>query len=93
MNKFRLPRKRKKSLKKQLWLYPADEMGNSEMAFPERSQKDYDAVRYGGARNLLTSSKQDRKMRNEKLNEETFVDNAKLRTYVEEAFLFSSTYL
>lgn len=86
MNKFRLPRKRKKSFKKQLWLYPADEMGNSVMAFPGRSQEDYDAVRCGGARNLLSSSKQDRKILYEKLNKETFVENATLRMYVEEVF-------
>jgi hypothetical protein len=40
MNKFRLPRKTKKSLKKTMWLYPPDEKGNSLMAWPAKSQED-----------------------------------------------------
>ncbi len=51
MQKFRLPRKIKKKLKRQLWLYPADEKGNSLMAWPQKSQIDYTAIKEGTVRN------------------------------------------
>lgn len=53
MKRFRLPRKIKKSLKGNLWLYPADEKGNSLMSFPTRSQEDYTALMQGTVRNLI----------------------------------------
>jgi hypothetical protein len=47
MKNFRLPRKEKKSLKREFWLYPADEKGNSLMALPNRIQEDYEAMKIG----------------------------------------------
>lgn len=47
MKKFKLPRLEKKKLKKELWLYPADENGDSLMAFPSRNQADYEAMKKG----------------------------------------------
>lgn len=57
MKKFRLPRKEKKSLKRGLWLYPADKKGNSIMAHPKRTQEDYDAMKKGVLRNLSDTKK------------------------------------
>ena len=53
MKQFRLPRKIKKSLKGNLWLYPADEKGNSLIAHPTNSQEDYLAIKQGIVKNLL----------------------------------------
>ncbi|MEO0551694.1 MAG: hypothetical protein AAF149_00750 [Bacteroidota bacterium] len=55
--KFRLPRKEKKSLRRGFWLYPSDDKGNSLMASPRRCQKDYDAMKEGILRNLMDSKK------------------------------------
>lgn len=40
-NKFRLPRKVKKKLKKGFWLYLPEEEGSSLQANPTKSQEDY----------------------------------------------------
>ena len=53
--KFRLPRKIKRELKKGLWLYPADEKGNSLMAWPTRYEKDYLAYKEGIVRDICDS--------------------------------------
>jgi hypothetical protein len=42
LKQFRLPRKVKKSLKGNLWLYPANEKGNSVMASPSSSWQFYE---------------------------------------------------
>jgi hypothetical protein len=45
--KFRVPRKTKKKIKNTIYLYPPNEDGSSLMAFPLRSQKDFDAYKQG----------------------------------------------
>ncbi len=87
--KFSLPRKTKKRLKKGIWLYPADEKGNSVMAFPARSQKDYDAYKKGLLRKLGRSVKE-RKVFNKALNGEVEVSNEDLELYVNDIFRESS---
>jgi len=84
MNKFRLPRKTKKALKKTMWLYPADEKGNSLMAFPTKSQEDYSAVVNGEARKFPDSTRAERKKYNEALDKEIYVDDHVLKTYVDD---------
>jgi hypothetical protein len=85
MKRFRLPRKIKKSLKGNLWLYPADEKGNSLMAFPSKSQEDYTALKKGVIRNLIDpkNTKARRKEFREKLDKETIVSDAELKHYVD----------
>jgi hypothetical protein len=46
--KFRIPRKLKKKLKKDFWLYPMDTIEkNYLVADPEGNQEDYDAYKRG----------------------------------------------
>jgi len=85
MKAFRLPRKEKKRLRG-LWLYPADEKGNSLMASPKRSQKDYTAVKNGEVRNLLYGSRKRSKERYTELSVETTVTDEKLKEYVDDIF-------
>lgn len=84
MLKFRLPRKTKKKLKKGLWLYPADEKGNSLMAFPWNSQKDYSAYKKEIVRNSFDHqrTKSNRKEFNEKLDKEIIVSDEQLKNYI-----------
>jgi len=84
--RFRLPRKVKKSLKGELWLYPADESGNSLMASPARSQEDYTALKKGIVRNLIDpkNAKARRKAFREKLDKETMVSDEELKLYVDD---------
>lgn len=82
MDNFRLPRKTKKALKKTMWLYPHDEKGNSLMATPAKSQKDYTAVKKGIARKFPDSTKAKRKQFIAELDNEIFVDDQVLKTYV-----------
>jgi hypothetical protein len=97
MKNFRLPRKLKKSLKKGLWLYPPDEKGNSLMASPHRSEKDFVAYKKGILRNLSDPSNS-RKRRDEyrrKMNKEVLVPDEDLKKYVNDIFrkdLRSSSY-
>lgn len=88
-NKFSLPRKTKKRLKKGIWLYSADENGNSLMAFPARSQKDYDAYKKGLLRKLGRSEKE-RKDFKKALDQEVQVSNEDLEHYVNDIFRKSS---
>ncbi len=83
MDKFRLPRKTKKYLKKSMWLYPPDEKGNSLMAWPTKSQEDYQAVKKGIAKKFPYSTKVERKKFISELDKEIFVDNKVLRTYID----------
>ena len=87
-NVFRLPRKVKKKLKGNLWLYPADEKGNSLMASPTRSQKDFTSVKEGVVRNLMDpkNAKAKRKAFREKMNKENVVSDEKLQLYVNDIF-------
>jgi hypothetical protein len=48
MAKFRVPRKTKKKIKKDLWLYPFDEKSNGyRVAFPSESQEEYNDWKNG----------------------------------------------
>ena len=48
MNKFRLPRKIKKKIKRSLYLYPQNEVDKTYMAtFPKENQEDYEAYKRG----------------------------------------------
>lgn len=84
MRKFKIPRKTKKSLKKGLWLYPADEDGNSLMAFPAKNRKDFMAFKKGILRNLATkeNSRKRRREFREKLDKEVSVPDETLKVYV-----------
>ena len=86
MKRFRLPRKVKKSLKGNLWLYPADEQGNSLMASPTRYQEDYTALKNGTVRNLIDpkGAKARQKAFREKLDKETIVPDEELKRYVDD---------
>jgi len=94
MKEFRLPRKVKKKLRG-LWLYPADEKGNSLMASPKRSQEDYTAVKNGEVREITHGSKKRSKARYAELSIEVTVPDLKLKEYVDDIFredLRSSAY-
>ncbi|WP_375580690.1 hypothetical protein ABWH96_06640 [Marivirga tractuosa] len=86
MKKFRLPRKTKKALKGNLWLYPGDEKGNSLMAHPTKYQKDYTALKKGDVRNIIDpkNSRSRRKTFREKLDKENIVSDQELRSYVDD---------
>jgi hypothetical protein len=84
MDKFRLPRKTKKSLKKTMWLYPPDEKGSSLMAWPTRSQEDYTAVKRGVVREFPKSTKASRKKMFDVLDKEIFIDDQVLKSYVDD---------
>ena len=52
--KFRLPRKIKKQLSHEIWLYPMDEKSKTAlMAWPSLSQEDYNAYKLGILRNIM----------------------------------------
>jgi len=84
MDKFRLPRKTKKGLKKTMWLYPPDKEGNSLMACPTKSQEDYTAVKKGTAMQFPNRTKAKRKKFMDELDKEIFVNDQVLRTYVDD---------
>lgn len=86
--KFRLPRKVKKKLKGTFWLYPADEDGNSLMAFPTRSQEDYTAVKKGMVRNLMDTrnAKAKRRAFREKIDKVNTVSDTELKHYIDAIF-------
>ncbi|CAN5260031.1 hypothetical protein BH23BAC1_BH23BAC1_18670 [soil metagenome] len=86
MKLFRLPRKIKKSLKGNIWLYPADEKGNSLMAFPSRSQEDYTALKQGIVRNLIDqkNAREGREAFKDKITKEIIVSDEELKRYVNE---------
>lgn len=84
---FRLPRKIKKKLKKTIWLYPADKNGNSLMAWPIHSQKDYDAVKQGIVRDIMANSTKEKKKQEKKiLDKPTEVSDKTLKTFIDEIF-------
>lgn len=87
-NKFRLPRKIKKKLKKGFWLYLPDEQGNSLQADPTKSQADYTALKQGKARNLLdkNNSKKRRVEFKKKITGEIYVPDDILKDYVNKIF-------
>jgi Na+-translocating ferredoxin:NAD+ oxidoreductase RnfG subunit len=73
-------------LKGNFWLYPADENGNSMMAFPSKSQEDFTALKKGIVRNLIDpkNAKARRKAFREKLDKETIVSDEELKRYVDD---------
>ncbi|PWH86868.1 hypothetical protein [Brumimicrobium oceani] len=83
MKKFRLPRKTKKRLRKGIWLYPADEEGNSLMAWPAKIEKDYAAFKNGILSDLTYRTKASRKAFREKIDAEVFVTDQELKSYVD----------
>ncbi len=84
---FRLPRKIKKKLKKNIWLYPADKNGNSLMAWPTYSQKDYNALKQGMVKDIMAdSTKAKRKQEKKILDKEIIVSDEQLKSYVDHLF-------
>ncbi len=84
---FRLPRKVKKKLKKNIWLYPADKNGNSLMAWPTYSQKDYNALKQGIVKDIMAdSTKAKRKQEKKILDKEIIVSDEQLKSYVDHLF-------
>ena len=55
MKKFRLPRKKKKKLKKDFFLYPKSEEDTYLVAWPYKDEEDYMAYKKG----LLTGMKEE----------------------------------
>lgn len=84
---FRLPRKIKKKLKKTIWLYPPDKNGGSLMAWPSQSQKDYNALKQGIVRDILArNTKAKKKERKKLLDQEIYIPDEQLKTYIEKIF-------
>lgn len=82
MDRFKLPRKTKKALKKGMWLYPPNEHGNSLVARPARLEKDYQAYKKGILRNLIERRDSKKKEFRERLDGENYVSDETLRSYV-----------
>lgn len=56
--KFRIPRKKKKKIRKGFYLYPLDLKNNTYLsAFPKKNQEDYDAFKKGVLTNVLDEIK------------------------------------
>jgi hypothetical protein len=94
MDTFKLPRLEKKKLRKQMWFYPADEKGNSLVAFPHKYKEDYDAMNQGIVQDIFgrktPEEKEKRRKTHEKLDEEIYVSDEELRQYVDD--IFAKTY-
>lgn len=87
MNTFKLPRKLKKKLKKGLWLYPADEKGNSLMANPSRDEKDFLAYQNGELSNLFDEISREERMKSRlDLDAPIEVSDEVLKGYVNKIF-------
>ncbi|TVQ16620.1 MAG: hypothetical protein EA361_03945, partial [Bacteroidetes bacterium] len=84
MNKFRIPRKTKKSLKKTMWLYPPDERGGSMMARPAKSQEDFTAVKKGIVKKFPESTTAERKKFRAELDKVIFVEDHVLKSYIDD---------
>ena len=84
MEKFKLPRKLKKSLQKTMWLYPEDEKGSSLMAWPAKSQEDFEAYKKGIVTKFPESNKAERKRDRAILDKEIYVEDNVLKNYVED---------
>lgn len=90
MEKFKLSRLEKKKLRKQMWLYPADEKGNSLVAFPHKYKEDYDAMKQDIVKNIFdrktSDEKSKRKKEHDELDNEIYVSDEELRQYVDDIF-------
>ncbi len=86
MKKFKIPRKLKKRLKKGIWLYEADKNGSSLMAWPGKSQEDFEAFKNGKLRNLLDpfGSRIKQKIFNKKIDSKIVVSDEELKNYVDD---------
>ena len=88
--KFRLPRKVKKKLKTELWLYPADQKGNRLMAFPYKKQEDYLAMKKGIVKSLFgwgsPEEKEESKIEFKALDNEIYISDEQLKKYVDDIF-------
>ncbi len=84
--KFKLPRKKKKFLKKGIWLYTPDENGNSLSARPYNDEKDYIAYKEGRLRKLFDRNKNESKDIRKRLDNEVIVADEILLSYVNEIF-------
>ena len=62
MNGFRLPRKTKKKIRKNFYLYPKDENDCYLAAFPRENQEDYNAFKKGILTNILDDLKRIKKL-------------------------------
>ncbi|VAW11317.1 hypothetical protein MNBD_BACTEROID03-286 [hydrothermal vent metagenome] len=85
-NKFKLPRKKKKFLKKGIWLYPADKNGSSLAAWPATDEKDFLAFKKGLLRKLFQRNKKRSKEYFATLDKEITVSDETLRMYVNDIF-------
>ncbi len=88
MKQFRLSRRIKKGLKGKFLLYPPDEKGNRQMAFPTKNQQDYDAVKKKIVNDLFgdENKKAERKQLNLMLDKPVLVTDEELRLMVDETF-------
>jgi hypothetical protein len=60
--KFRIPRRIKKKIKKDMWLYPMDEVNKTYLyATPYDNQTDYDALKRGELNGMLSEIKKNYK--------------------------------
>ena len=62
MARFRLPRKTKKKIRKNFYLYPKDENDCYLVAFPRENQEDYNAFKKGILTNILDDLKKIKKL-------------------------------
>lgn len=85
MSKFRIPRKIKKKLKNKFLFYPSDKDGNSIMAFPLKSQKDYTAYKLGLLEDTFSKTKKERKKSSKEWNKKFSVDNDMSFSEIEKA--------
>ncbi|QOW11400.1 hypothetical protein Q73A0000_14035 [Kaistella flava (ex Peng et al. 2021)] len=73
-----------------MWFYPADEKGNSLVAFPHRSKVDYDAMKEGIVQNIFDrrnpEENERRKKEMQELDFEIYVSDDLLRDYVDDIF-------
>lgn len=86
---IKLPRLEKKKLKKDLWLYPADEKGNSLMAQPEKYKEDYEVMKAGIVQNIRDrNTEKDSKIAEaiKNMDSEIYVSDEELRQFVNEIF-------
>lgn len=86
MKKFRLPRKIKKTLRKTIWLYPADEDGSSLSAMPSYNQKEYDLYKSGHFKDLFNPENFDRKAYEIKMFSEIEISDDELKIAVDKIF-------
>ena len=86
-NKFKIPRKLKKRLKKTIWLYPSKD-GSSLMADPSSNQKDFDAWKNGELKDIIAGirSRKHRKEYNEWINKEIYTSDEDLKKMVDDIF-------